>query len=128
MVAPSGRGKARFFKFFRKTKAPFINIGLELHKSSLNSMRDKEHFVNRLISNLLNTFIQILYFWITLKSYSNHLFSLTLSFTSKLSRSNHCCCMEWRVKDGDLIYAAPEHPEYRRYPIHDLTIITLRMQ
>jgi hypothetical protein len=29
------------------------------------------------------------------------------------------------VAGGNLTYAAPNHPEYRRYPAHDLLVVTL---
>ena len=129
LVAPSGRGKSSILQALQqKTKAPFINIGLELSQQLLEfNEKQRAIQVNRLISNLLNTFHSVL----ILLDNTEILFQPSLQLDplrllQKLSR-DRTIVAAWNgyVKYGHLIYAAPEHPEYRRYPIHNLTIITL---
>ncbi len=129
LVAPSGRGKSSILQVLQqKTKAPFINIGLELSQQLLEfNEKQRALQVNRLISNLLNTFHSDL----VLLDNTEILFQPSLQLDplrllQKLSR-DRTIVAAWIgcVKDGHLIYAAPEHPEYRRYPIHDLIIITM---
>lgn len=129
LVAPSGRGKSSILQALQqKTKVPFINIGLELSQQLLEfNEKQRAIQVNRLISNLLNTFHSDL----ILLDNTEILFQPSLQLDplrllQKLSR-DRTIVAAWNgyVKDGHLIYAAPEHPEYRRYPIQDLIIITL---
>lgn len=129
LVAPSGRGKSSILQALQqKTKANLINLGLELSQQLLEfNEKQRALQVNRLISNLLNTFHSDL----VLLDNTEILFQPSLQLDplrllQKLSR-DRTIVAAWNgcVKDGHLIYAAPEHPEYRRYPILDLIIITM---
>lgn len=129
LVVPSGRGKSSILQALQqKTKVSLINLGLDLSQQLLEfNEKQRAIQVHRLISNLLNT----LHSDLVLLDNTEILFQPSLQLDAlrllqKLSR-DRTIVAAWNgcIKDGHLIYAAPEHPEYRRYPIHDLIIITL---
>jgi len=111
-----------------RTGAPLINVNLELSIRMLElPVQERAQSVPRLFGEILETAgngmllldnIEIL-FEVTLKQDP-------LRLIQNHSR-NQTLVVSWRgaVSYGELIYATPDHPEYRRYPARDLQIVQM---
>lgn len=127
LVAPAEGGKTVTLKDFRKrTGAPLINVNLELSKRMLDlTERQRALQLARLLQGMVDRAegdvvildnIEIL-FDISLKQDP-------LRLLQGLSR-NKTVVAAWSglVEDDYLTYAAPNHPEYKRYSIHDVLVV-----
>jgi hypothetical protein len=106
--------------------APLINVNLELSRRMLDlTERQRALQLPRLLADLVNTSgtdvvlldnIEVL-FDVSLKQDP-------LRLLQGLSR-NKTVVVAWSgTADGEyLVYATPEHPEYRRYPIRDIIVV-----
>jgi hypothetical protein len=127
-VAPPGAGKtAALLDVERQTKSRYINVNLELSRALLDlTERQRPLQVARLLGDIVgkagghivpldNT--EIL-FDVSLKQDP-------LRLLQGLSR-NRTVVATWSgtVADRFLTYARPNHPEYRRYPVDDLVIVS----
>lgn len=126
VVGPSGAGKTSALRAVRKhIEAPLININLELCKRMLD-MTERQRMLQlpTLIGEIINEAgknvvlldnIEIL-FDISLKQEP-------LRLLQGISR-NRTVVATWNgfIDSGTLIYAVPEHHEYRRYPVRDFLI------
>ncbi|MFC2167773.1 BREX-3 system P-loop-containing protein BrxF [Acidobacteriota bacterium] len=127
VVAPAGSGKTIALQNVHEgSAAPLINVNLELSRRMLDlTERQRTLQLPRLLSEIIEATesdlilldnIEIL-FDIELKQDP-------LRLLQGLSR-NRTLVATWSgfIKGGHLFYASPEHPEYRRYSIHDLQVV-----
>lgn len=127
LVAPAGAGKTAALRDVHQRRgAPLINVNLELSRRMLDlTERQRALQLPRLLSELVNTSetdvilldnIEVL-FDVSLKQDP-------LRLLQGLSR-NKTVVVAWSgTADGEcLVYATPDHPEYRRYPLRDIIVV-----
>ena len=128
VVAPSGSGKTSALKEVQQSLgAPLINVNLEISRRMLElTTRQRALQASRLLEDILRQNrsdvvlldnIEILF--------EKSLKQDPLRLLQGLSR-NRTIVGTWNgeIKDNYMVYAAPEHPEYRRYPCRDLQVIS----
>ena len=127
LVAPAGAGKtAALQDVHKRTDAPLLNVNLELSRRMLGlTERQRALQLPRLLSEMVNAAqadvilldnIEVL-FDVSLKQDP-------LRLLQGLSR-NKTVVAAWSGSiDGEhMLYATPDHPEYRRYPLRDFLIV-----
>jgi predicted ATPase len=126
VVGVSGSGKTQILRaVHERTGVPVINVNLELSKAMLElSERQRMLQLPKLLSDILgqsNTDIILLdnieiLFAVSLKQDP-------LRLLQGLSRNKTIVASYSGMIDGEsLVYAQPDHPEYKRYPTRDLLI------
>lgn len=128
VVAPAGAGKtSALHDVHERTGAPLINANLEVSRRMLNlTERQRTLQLPRLLSDIVNTSqgdmilldnIEIL-FDVSLRQDP-------LRLLQGLSR-NKTVVVAWdgSIENEYMIYATPDHPEYRRYPARDFLVIS----
>ena len=128
VVAPAGMGKTSALQdVHERTGAPLINVNLEISSRMLDlTERQRTLQLPRLLSEIVNTSqgevilldnIEIL-FDVSLRQDP-------LRLLQGLSR-NKTVVAAWDgfIDNGYMIYATPDHPEYRRYPARDFLVIS----
>ena len=126
LVAPAGAGKtAALQDVHKRTDAPLLNVNLELSRRMLGlTERQRALQLPRLLSEMVNAAqadvilldnIEIL-FDVSLKQDP-------LRLLQSLSR-NKTLVAAWNgsIQSGHMVYATPDHPEYKRYPIRDFLV------
>ncbi len=129
VVAPSGGGKTNTLRDVQKSRAArLVNVNLELSRRMLDlTERQRALLLPRLLSEIVSTSetdvilldnIELL-FDVSLKQDP-------LRLLQGLSR-NKTLVVGWSgsVNREHLVYATPEHPEYRRYPLKDIMVVQL---
>jgi len=129
VVAPAGNGKTAVLqKVHQQIGAPLININLELSSRLLEiPERQRALQVLKILTDIVNTNkkdvllfdnIEIL-FDISLKQEP-------LRLLQELSRTTTIIA-SWNgtIENDHLVYATPDHLEYRRHPIKDFLVINL---
>ncbi len=129
LVGPSGSGKtAVLLAVSKQTGFRYMNLNLELSKALLELTERQRilklpYLVGEIVGKpddqvVLIDNIEIL-FEISLKQDP-------LRLLQQISR-NRTLVVAWNgaIAEGYLTYAATNHPEYRRYPAHDLMVVTL---
>ncbi|HOV79091.1 MAG TPA: BREX-3 system P-loop-containing protein BrxF [Bacillota bacterium] len=128
IAAPAGAGKTAALQDIReRTGAPLINVNLELSRRLLElTGRRRALLLPRLLSEIVNASGSD----VVLLDNIELLFDASLKqdplrLLQGLSR-NKTLVVAWNgsVSGGYLTYAVPEHPEYRRYVIRDLMIVS----
>ena len=127
LVAPAGAGKTAALRDVHQRRgAPVVNVNLELSRQMLDlTERQRALQLPRLLSEVVNTSetdvilldnIEVL-FDVSLKQDP-------LRLLQGLSR-NKTVVVAWSGSvDGEhLVYATPDHPEYRRYPLRDIMVV-----
>jgi hypothetical protein len=128
VVAPSGQGKTAALQEVRLQKnVPLVNVNLELSLQMLDlTKRQRVLKLPSLLLEIINKYegdiilldnIEVL-FDVTLKQDPMRLLL-------GLSR-NKTLVVAWNgiIKDDYIIYATPNHPEYKRYPLNDFLIVS----
>jgi len=127
LVAPAGAGKTTALQdVHERTAAPLVNVNLELSRRMLDlTGRQRALQLPRLLSEIVGaaaTDVVLLYnvevlFDVSLKQDP-------LRLLQGLSR-NKTVVAAWSGSiDGEnMVYATPDHPEYRRYPVRDFLIV-----
>lgn len=128
LVAPPGAGKtATLQNVYERTAAPLVNVNLELSRRMLDlTERQRALQLPRIFAEIVGAFpadvilldnIEIL-FDVSLKQDP-------LRVLQGLSR-NKTVVAAWSGSiDGEyMVYATPDHPEYRRYPLRDFLVVT----
>ena len=128
VVAPSGSGKTEALQEVAKSKGyRYININLELSRLLLElTQKQRSLKIPRILDDIVSSNedrvvlldnIEIL-FDVSLKQ-------APLRLIQGLSR-NKTLVVAWNgsMANGQLIYADPDHPEYRRYSAADVVTIT----
>jgi ATPase family associated with various cellular activities (AAA) len=126
VVGPEGKGKTRALQdVASRVNAPLVNINLELSRRLLDlTERQRSLQLQRLLDQIvahpkgdvvLLDNVEVL-FDVALKQDP-------LRLLQSISR-NRTVVATWNgsIEDGHLVYAAPHHPEYRRYVVSDLLV------
>lgn len=128
VVAPSGSGKTKSLQITKKLiNTPLINTNLELSKRMLHlTKRQRALKISRLLSEILNNAGSN----VLLLDNIEILFDVSLEqdplrLLQGLSRDKTIVAA-WNgaIDSNYLIYADPNHPEYRRYPAADLLVVS----
>jgi hypothetical protein len=128
LAAPAGSGKTALLQGFQERKSyPLVNVNLELSRRMLElTERQRALQLPRLLSEIVNTSAGD----VVLLDNIELLFDVSLKqdplrLIQGLSR-NKTLVVAWNgsANSGYLTYAAPEHPEYRRYAIGDFMIVS----
>jgi len=127
VAAPSGAGKtAALQEVQARTRAPLINVNIELSRRLLDlTERQRALQLPRLLAEIVDASeaeavlldnLEIL-FEVLLKQDP-------LRLMQGLSR-NKTVVAAWSgaITDEYLVYATPDHPEYKRYPLRDLLVV-----
>jgi hypothetical protein len=127
LVAPAGAGKtAALQDVHERTAAPLVNVNLELSRRMLDlTERQRALQVPRLLAEIVGASAAD----VVLLDNVEVLFDVSLKqdplrLLQGLSR-NKTVVVAWSGSiDGEhMVYATPDHPEYRRYPLRDLTYV-----
>lgn len=128
VVAPAGMGKTVALQdVHERTNAPLVNINLDLSRLMLDlTERQRALQLPRLLSEIVNANendvilldnIEIL-FDVSLKQDP-------LRLLQGIARNKTIVATWGGAIDGaQMIYATPDHPEYKRYPVRDVLIVT----
>ena len=127
LVAPAGAGKtAALQKVHESTTAPLININLELSRRMLDfTERQRVLQLPRLLSELVGASAAE----VILLDNIEVLFDISfrqdpLRLLQGLSRNKTVVAAWSGFIDGEhMVYAVPDHPEYRRYPLRDFLVV-----
>lgn len=128
LVAPAGAGKTAALRaVHERTAAPLVNVNLELSRQMLDlTFRQRTLQLPRLLSNIVGASAAE----VALLDNIEILFDITLKqdplrLLQGLSR-NRTVVAAWNgsIEGDHLVYAAPGHPEYRRYPSRDFLVVT----
>jgi hypothetical protein len=127
LVAPAGAGKtAALQDVHERTKAPLVNVNLELSRRMLDlTERQRALQLPRLLAEIVGASgadvilldnVEVL-FDVSLKQDP-------LRLLQGLSR-NRTVVAAWSgsIEGQHMIYATPDHPEYRRYPLRDFLVV-----
>lgn len=128
IVAPAGSGKTSALQELHdRLDLLLINVNLELSKKMLDLT---EHQRTLQLPRLLMTIINDASGNLVLLDNIEILFDVSLKqdplrLLQRLSR-NKTIIAAWNgsIESNNLIYATPDHPEYKRYPSGDLLIAT----
>ena len=128
MVGPAGSGKTSALQeVSASTSAPLVNVNLELSRRMLDlTERQRALQLPRLLGEIVGEATGELVLLDNIEIlFDVHLKQDPLRLLQGLSR-NKTVVAAWNgsIVDGHMTYAAPDHPEYRRYPIRDLTIVS----
>jgi len=126
-VAPTGAGKtAALQDVHERTMAPLVNVNLELSRRMLDlTERQRALQLPRLLAEIVGASeadvvlldnIEVL-FDISLKQDP-------LRLLQGLSRNKTVVAAWSGSVDGEhMVYATPDHPEYKRYPLRDFLVV-----
>ena len=127
LVAPAGAGKtAALQDVHERTAAPLININLELSRRMLDlTERQRALMLPRLLAEIVDASAAD----VVLLDNIEVLFDVSLKqdplrLLQGLSR-NKTVVAAWSgsVDREHMVYATPDHPEYRRYPLRDFLVV-----
>jgi len=128
LVAPAGAGKTAALRaVHERTAVPLVNVNLDLSRQLLDlTARQRTLQLPHLLSNIVAASAAE----VTLLDNIEILFDITLKqdplrLLQGLSR-NRTVVAAWNgsIEGDHLVYAAPGHPEYRRYPWRDFLVVT----
>lgn len=127
LVAPAGSGKtAALHDVHERTAAPLVNINLELSRHMLD-LTERQRALQ--LPSILAEIIGASAADVVLLDNVEVLFDVSLKqdplrLLQGLSR-NRTVVVAWSGSiDGEnMIYATPDHPEYRRYPVRDFLVV-----
>lgn len=127
LAAPAGTGKtAALQDVHGRTAAPLVNVNLELSRRMLDlTERQRTLQLPRLLSDIMEASAAE----VILLDNIEVLFDVSLKqdplrLLQGLSRSRTIVAT-WSgsIEGGRLVYATPDHPEYRRYPVRDFLVV-----
>jgi len=127
LVGPAGSGKtAALQAVHERTMTPYVNVNLELSRRMLNlTERQRALQLPRLLAEIADASATD----VVLLDNIEVLFDVLLRqdplrLLQGLSR-NRTVVVAWSGSiDGEhLVYAMPDHPEYRRYPLQDFLVV-----
>ncbi|MBX6763712.1 MAG: BREX-3 system P-loop-containing protein BrxF [Rubrobacteraceae bacterium] len=127
MVGPSGSGKTSALQeVSARTAAPLVNVNLELSRRMLDlTERRRALHAPRLLGEIVGEATGELVLLDNIEIlFDVHLRQDPLRLLQGLSR-NRTVVAAWNgsIADGHMTYAAADHPEYRRYPMHDFLVV-----
>jgi hypothetical protein len=127
LVAPAGAGKtAALQDVHARMAAPLVNVNLELSRRMLDlTERQRALQIPRLLAEIVGVSAPE----VVLLDNLEVLFDVSLKqdplrLLQGLSR-NKTVVAAWSGSiDGEyMVYATPDHPEYRRYPLRDFLVV-----
>ena len=126
VAAPAGAGKTTALQDIQaRTGAPLVNVNLELSRRMLElTERQRALQLSRLLREIVsNDEDDLILLDNTEVIFNVALRQDPLRLLQGLSR-NKTVVSAWNgiIVDDYLIYGAPDHPEYKRYPIRDLLV------
>ena len=125
-AAPAGSGKtAVLLDVHKRTAAPYVNVNLELSRRMLDlTERQRALQMPCLLLEIVGEAPLVLL------DNMEILFDVSLKLDplrllQGLSR-NRTMVVAWSgsINGENLVYAAPDHPEYRRYPVQNLLLVS----
>ena len=127
LVAPAGAGKtAALQDVHERTMAPLVNVNLELSRRMLDlTERQRALQLPRLLAEIVGASAAD----VVLLDNVEVLFDVSLKqdplrLLQGLSRNKTVVAAWSGTIDGEhMVYATPDHPEYRRYPLGDFLVV-----
>jgi hypothetical protein len=127
LVAPAGSGKtAALQDVHERSAAPLVNVNLELSRRMLDlTERQRALNVPRLLAEIVGASAAD----VVLLDNIEVLFDVSvkqdpLRLLQCLSRNKTVVAAWSGFIDGEhLVYAMPDHPEYKRYPLQDFLVV-----
>lgn len=127
LVAPAGAGKtAALQDVHERTAAPLVNVNLDLSRRMLDlTERQRALQLPRLLAEIVAASVAD----VILLDNLEVLFDISLKqdplrLLQGLSRNKTVVAAWGGSIDGEhMIYATPDHPEYRRYPLRDFLVV-----
>lgn len=128
VVSPSGTGKTDALReVAEQTGTRYINVNLELSRRLLElTQRQRKLFTPRLLEDIVGQDIDQIVLLDNLEVLFDPSLQLhPLRCLQDLAR-RRTVVAAWNgtLTRGHLTYATPDHPEYRRYPIDDITVVS----
>jgi ABC-type hemin transport system ATPase subunit len=128
LVAPAGAGKTAALQDVQeRTAAPLVNVNLELSRRMLDlTERQRALQLPRLLAEIVGASAAD----VILLDNIEVLFDVSLKqdplrLLQGLSR-NKTVVAAWggSIDGAHMVYATPDHPEYRRYPLRDFLVVS----
>jgi SAM-dependent methyltransferase len=127
LVAPAGSGKtAALQDIHERTAAPLVNVNLELSRRMLD-LTERQRALQ--LPGLLAEIVGASAADVVLLDNVEVLFDVSLKqdplrLLQGLSR-NKTVVAAWSgsIDGKNMVYATPDHPEYRRYPVRDFLVV-----
>ena len=127
LVAPAGAGKtAALQDVHERTMAPLVNVNLELSRRMLDlTERQRALQLPRLLAEIVGASSAD----VVLLDNVEVLFDVSLKqdplrLLQGLSRNKTVVAAWSGTIDGEhMVYATPDHPEYKRYPLRDFLVV-----
>ncbi len=130
VVAPQGSGKTAALKEVQQDLGlSFVNVNLEVSRQLLDlTARQQALQLSRIMEDILRgTETEVVILDNIEILFETSLKQDPLRLLQGLSR-NRTVVASWNgeIKDKHLTYATPDHQEYRRYPAHELLVVTMQ--
>jgi hypothetical protein len=128
VVAPAGAGKTMALQHLaREMGIPLLNVNLEISRLLLDlTQRQRALQLPRLLGELAdNTGAEVLFLDNTEILFDPALRQDPLRLLQGVSR-NRTVVATWNgvIEGGNLVYARPDHAEYRKYPVCDFLAVS----
>ncbi len=128
LVAPAGAGKTTALRdVHERMGAPVINVNLELSRQMLD-LTERQRALH--LPSLLSEIVNAAQADVVLLDNIEVLFDVSLKqdplrLLQGLSR-NKTVVAAWSgsIDGQNMVYATPDHPEYKRYPLRDLLVVS----
>ncbi len=128
LVGPASSGKTHILQgLYQENLAPLININLELSRQMLEIPESKRsYYLPRLLKDLFPRDSDLILLDNTEILFDTALRQDPLRLLQGVSRKRSIiAAWNGHIEGEYLTYAVTEHPEYRRYPVRDLTYLNL---
>lgn len=132
VVGPAGAGKTvALQKVKAGTEAPIVNVNLELSRLMLD-LTERQRILQ--LPHLLGALVHKAKSDVVMLDNIEVLFDVALKqdplrLLQGVSRSKTIvAAWSGALEGGHVTYATPDHHEYRRYPLKDLLVLTLRIE
>ena len=128
LVAPAGGGKTSALNAVHdQTSAPLINVSLELSRRMLDlTERQRALELPRIFSEIVNELSSEVVLLDNIEIiFDPSLKQDPLRLLQGVSR-NTTVVAAWNgnIDHGHIVYASPGHPEYKKYPVKDIMIVS----
>lgn len=128
VVAPSGAGKTAALQDVQKRiGAPLLNVNLELSRGMLElTIRQRALQIRTLLSSIIDQLPGDVILLDNLEMlFDVSLKQLPLNLLQRLSRTKTLVA-SWsgKIEGGYLYYAKPDHPEYQRFLLENVLVVT----
>jgi hypothetical protein len=127
LIAPAGAGKtAALQDVHERTSAPLVNVNLELSRRMLD-LTERQRALQ--LPRLLSEIVMAPTAEVILLDNVEVLFDVSLKqdplrLLQGLSRNKTVVAAWSGAIDGEhMLYATPDHPEYKRYPLRDFLVV-----